>query len=122
MDSVMENRLQHVLSEMYEYGPEVDFEKVDAEAEAVSKRLNAPVKAVVAVKYLAEHGPGYDEMLDNAWDVAFERDPRNDPNEEADDTLCPYEGCGGYESEADSHEDSCAYVMAKELLREWRGL
>lgn len=91
------------------------------EAEAIGERWKIPLETVITVKYLAEHGPIWDERIDTAWNVVFQFDPLNNPYEEADDTICPYDECDeGYESEFESHSENCPYKLAVELLNEWR--
>jgi hypothetical protein len=113
------DRLHDVLSGIADCGPEIDLAGIDAESRAFARHFNLPVEVVYAVKYLAENGPDYDELEENAWNVGFADDPENDPTVEADDTICPYDGCAGYESEF-SHNDDCPYTISLELLNEWR--
>ncbi len=120
MNREMEVRVNIVIIGIEEDGPEIDALNPDSETEAISNRWSIPVDNVTAVKYLAEHGPVWEEMVDNTWNVAFEFDPLNDATEEADDTNCPYSVCDGYASESESHSAYCPYRLALELVSEWR--
>ena len=120
MDAEMEIRVNMVVIGIEEDGPKIDALSPDSETEAISKRWSIPVDNVTAVKYLVEHGPVWGEMIDNAWNDAFEFDRLNDPTEQADDTICPYNMCDGYESESESHTADCPYRLALELVSEWR--
>jgi hypothetical protein len=120
VDSDMEVRIRQILDGIEEDGPEFDVTDSDPEAQTISRRWNVPVETVVSVKYVAEHGPFYEEMLDNAYNAAeWYSDPYN-LDGAVDESICVYGMCDGYESEPDSHIADCPYRMAVGLLGEWR--
>lgn len=120
MEDGSQSALERVLIGVRQDGPAIDTSAPDAEVLSLADRINLPVDAVAVVKYLAEHGPEYNEMEDNAWNTAHGTEDGNDPNEPADDTICPYDICSGYMSELESHEPTCPYMVAIELLGQWR--
>lgn len=122
MNGAQEERISRVLAEIADFGPYPDAEFIsnDPEVKSISKKFSLPIESIAAIKYLSEHGPDWDELIDNAWNVGFSKDSRNDRDEEADDTICPYEGCDGYQSEFEAHNENCPYIVAIELMKEWR--
>lgn len=122
MDNETQAALESVLIGVQELGPAKVTSAPDVEVLSLADRLNLPVDAIAVVKYLAEHGPEYNEMEDNAWNTAHGTEDGNDPNEPADDTICPYDICSGYMSELESHEPTCLYMVAIALLGQWRNI
>ncbi|HKP53296.1 MAG TPA: hypothetical protein VJ183_11675 [Chloroflexia bacterium] len=123
MDSYgdMEVRVRQVLDGIEEGGPDFyNLNDPDVEAQAISKQWNIPVGSVISVKYLADRGPFYDEMLDNRWNAAEWYSDSDNSDGAVDETICIYWSCDGYQSDPRSHAANCPYNMARELIWEWR--
>ena len=122
MDSNMEVRVRQILDGIDEDGPEFDVDVIDkdAEVQAISKQWNIPLESVISVKYVADRGPFYDEMLDNRWNAAEMYSHPDNEDGAVDETICIYWHCDGYQSDPRSHAVDCPYILALELIREWR--